>query len=99
MKGRKSHKKSTGGEVPKSKTMYNAKGSPAAAAAMDTTDDGFKKGGVACKKGGKVHGAPAKARLDKRARGGSVKSTGNKMAQWENKASADGHAGNMPSDV
>ncbi len=57
-------------------TLYNGKGSPQAEEAMKTTSSGFKRGGKARKRGGKVDGEEAAERLDKRARGGSVFSSG-----------------------
>lgn len=62
----KTQKKAEGGKV----TMYNAKGSPAAAAADDEKAE-FKSGGK-MKHGGSVHGEKSAKRLDKRARGGRM---------------------------
>lgn len=53
-------------------TLYNAKGSPAAASATDETSDGFKRGGKARKDGGAIGGMASGGNLAKRARGGSV---------------------------
>lgn len=49
-------KRALGGKA----TLYNAKGSPAAASAVDTKGDGFRKGGKVQKRarGGKVGGSP-----------------------------------------
>lgn len=58
--------------------LMNGKGSIVADDAMKTADDGFKRGGKAKKRkhGGMVEGSAAEERLDKRARGGSVYSSG-----------------------
>ncbi len=64
-------KRALGGKA----TAYNAKGSPAMAAAEKDSDDGFKRGGSAkaCRaEGGAVTGAVSTPTLAKRARGGSI---------------------------
>lgn len=50
-------------------TLYNAKGSPAAAA-IDAKSDGFRRGGRAKASGGEVEGMEARQHLGRRARGG-----------------------------
>lgn len=62
-------KRALGGKA----TLYNAKGSPAAASAEKDSDDGFKRGGKACRaEGGAVTGVVSTPSLAKRARGGSI---------------------------
>lgn len=84
-------KKASGGST----NEYNAKGSPAMAAADDEKAE-FKKGGE-MKKGGHVHGTKAASRLDKRARGGRMSGGGSPYSSAKggtppaSNSSGDGH--------
>lgn len=83
--------------------LYNAKGSPEASEAMDEKD-GFKRGGKK-KHGGKVHGHKASKRLDKRARGGGMKSPFSSahgegtLPSKQNSGKGSGHEREQPSDT
>ena len=61
----------TGHEHNPKLNMYNAHGSPAEKSAMDTKDDGFKRGGHVKKRkhGGRVEGEHEKKHLGKEHRG------------------------------
>lgn len=82
-------KKASGGSV----NEYNAKGSPAMAAADDEKAE-FKKGGK-MKEGGHVHGHKSAKRLDKRARGGRMSGGGSPYSSAKGGTDAmQGGAGN-----
>lgn len=80
------------------KTLYNAKGSPAAKSAEDTTNNGFKRGGKAKKRasGGSVqaraHGGSVRGM---KSSGGSPYSSGHALS----KASAGKGAGHEGESV
>lgn len=105
MKGHKAHhhkareRKSKGGKI----NDYNAKGSPELREA-DEKEGSFKRGGKAkeYKKGGHVHGAKSKHRLDKKARGGATKGK-SPLSSAHAESGPDkgdqGHMGSMPAEV
>lgn len=89
------------GGAPKT-TEYNAKGSPTLAEAK-SGDDGFKRGGVKCKKGGAVMGGKSAKRMDRkpraghRASGGTPLSNASKLTDPSKTGPGQGHEGDGPS--
>jgi hypothetical protein len=107
----KHHKKAHGGHVGEKGEKehineYNAKGSPEEHEAMDEKDS-FKRGGHKHKKrasGGAILGNKSAVRLDKRARGGAMKSPFSaayheSMPAKQTSGKGSGHEDEQPGEI